>query len=352
MKMEKVKAKKTNKLRLLLFITAGVIVLSAAVVYRIFFQYAVKPVASRSFMVYIDKNTSNADLYASLEHYVQAEELLRLKRLMEVKKYNPAKKPGAYKVDSTMSAYSVYKMLAAGLQTPVKFTFNNIRTIEQFVQRAGEQLMFTPQELSALFSDTAYLSDLGVAKETLPALFIPDTYEFYWTVSPERFVERMKKEHDRFWNESRRQKAAKLSLTPIEVATLASIVEEETNDPDELSIVAGLYLNRLKRGILLQADPTVKFAVGDFEMRRILLAHLQTDSPYNTYKYAGLPPGPIRIPSKRGIDAVLNHTEHDYLYMCAKEDFSGKHNFAKTLAEHNRNAARYHAALSARNIFK
>lgn len=351
MKEEVVKIKKTNKLRLFALIAAGVVLLLFGAC-RIFYGYAVKPVSDRSFMIYIDKNTSDTDLYASLENHIGRGELLRLKRLMKIKKCNPAKNPGAYKIDSTMSVYAVYKMLAGGLQTPVKFTFNNIRTVEQFAQKAGEQLMFSQEELLALLSDTERLSALGFTKETLPALFIPDTYEFYWTVSPERFIDRMKKEYDRFWNDLRREKAEKISLTPVEVATLASIVEEETNDSEELSIVAGLYLNRLKRGILLQADPTVKFAAGDFEMRRILLAHLQIDSPYNTYKYVGLPPGPIRIPSKRGIDAVLNYTKHDYLYMCAKEDFSGRHNFAKTLAEHNRNAERYHAALSARKIFK
>ncbi len=297
MKMEKVKIKKTNRLRLLVLVTiAAVLLLSGG--YWIFYRYAVKPVSSRPFMVYIDKNTSDADLYVSLESHIRPEELSRLRRLIEIKKYNPAKNPGAYKVDPTMSVYAVYKMLAGGLQTPVKFTFNNVRTVEQFSQKAGEQLMFSQEELLGVLSDTARLSALGFTKETLPALFVPDTYEFYWTVSPERFVDRMKKEHDRFWNDSRRKKAEKISLTPVEVATLASIVEEETNDPEELSIVAGLYLNRMKRGILLQADPTVKFAVGDFEIRRILLSHLQIESPYNTYRYIGLPPGPLRIPSK------------------------------------------------------
>lgn len=350
--MKKVKIKITNKLRLFICVAAGAMALLLGGGCWVFYQYTVKPVVSTPLMVYVDRNSSVAEVYASLEQGVQTGDLSRLKRLMELKKYDPAKKPGAYRVDSTMSVYDVYKMLSAGWQTPVKFTFNNLRTVEQFIQRAAEQLMFTSQELMAVLSDTARLSALGVTRETLPALFIPDTYEFYWTVSPERFVDRMKKEYDRFWDESRQKKAAEISLTPVEVATLASIVEEETNDPEELSIVAGLYLNRLKRGILLQADPTVRFAVGDFEMRRVLLSHLQIDSPYNTYRYAGLPPGPIRIPSKRAIDAVLNYTRHNYLYMCAKEDFSGKHNFARTLAEHNRNASRYQAALSARKIFK
>ncbi len=349
---EKINDKRFRRLWLMSLIAAGLVIIVLSSMYWVYRQYAVKPVTNRSFMVYVDKKTSAQELYKDLESYIRPQELSRLKKLLDVKKYDPSRNPGAYKVDSTMSVYAVYKMLAAGLQTPVRFTFNNVRTIDQFAQRAGEQLMFSAEDLMALLSDSARYTALGFTKETLPSMFIPDTYEFYWTVSPERFLERMKKEYDRFWNESRRAKAEAISLSPAEVATLASIVEEETNDAEERSIVAGLYLNRIKKGILLQADPTVRFAVGDFEIRRVLLSHLQTDSPYNTYRYAGLPPGPIRIPSKQSLNAVLDYTKHDYLYMCAKEDFSGKHNFAKTLAEHNRNAARYHAALSGRNIFK
>jgi UPF0755 protein len=181
-------------------------------------------------------------------------------------------------------------------------------------------------------------------------MFIPNTYEVYWNTPAEKLIERMKREYDVFWNNDRRRKAENIRLTPIEVSILASIVEEETAAPDEYPIVAGLYLNRLYKGMMLQADPTVKFAVGDFSLRRILNRHLEVDSPYNTYMYAGLPPGPIRIPSPKSIDAVLNHTVHNYLYMCAKEDFSGRHNFAVTLKEHNKNAEKYRAELNRRGI--
>ena len=190
----------------------------------------------------------------------------------------------------------------------------------------------------------------GYSQETFPALFIPNTYEVYWTMTPAQFVARMVKENDRYWNMSRKDKAKAQGLTPIEVITLASIVDEETNKDDEKPIVAGLYLNRLHRGMLLQADPTVKFALGQFELRRILYAHLNVDSPYNTYKYAGLPPGPIRIPSMAAIESVLNPTKHNYIYMCAKEDFSGYHNFASSLTQHNANARRYQQALNQRGV--
>jgi UPF0755 protein len=183
-------------------------------------------------------------------------------------------------------------------------------------------------------------------------MFIPNTYEFYWTTSATEFAERMKTEYDRFWDTTRKQKAEEIEMSPVEVTTLASIVQAETTKTEELPRVAGLYINRLQRGIPLQADPTVKFAVGDFTLKRILNKHLEIDSPYNTYKHAGLPPGPINFPEISAIDAVLNYEDHNYLYMVAKPDFSGFHNFSTTLAEHNRNANRYRAALNERQIWK
>lgn len=184
----------------------------------------------------------------------------------------------------------------------------------------------------------------------MPALFIPNTYEAYWNTDAKAFIHRMKKEYERFWTQERRDKAQACGLTPIEVSTLASIVEEETANKSEMPMVAELYLNRLQDGMPLQADPTIKFSLQEFGLRRILHKHLEVESPYNTYKHAGLPPGPIRIASIQGIESVLNHAQHDYLYMCAKEDFSGTHNFAATFAEHQANARRYQQALNKRNI--
>ena len=187
---------------------------------------------------------------------------------------------------------------------------------------------------------------MGFTSQTIPAMFIPNTYEMYWNISAGKLMQRMKREYTAFWTETRRSRAEKAGISPVEAAILASIVEEESAATEEYSIIAGLYINRLHRGMPLQADPTVKFALGNFTLHRILHEHLNVDSPYNTYLYSGLPPGPIRIPSIAGVDAVLNYSKHHYLYMCAKEDFSGKHNFAASLAEHNRNAGRYQAALN------
>jgi UPF0755 protein len=207
-------------------------------------------------------------------------------------------------------------------------------------------------DIANLLTEKSILQEYNFTKQTLPALFIPNTYQVYWNISAKDFLNRMFKEYKRFWTEERQNKAKAIGLTPIEVSILASIVEEETNNKSEKPMVAGLYINRLKKGMPLQADPTVKFAWQDFTLRRITNKHLTIDSPYNTYKIIGLPPGPIRIPSPEGIDAVLNYSKHNYLYMCAKEDFSGTHNFASTLSEHNRNARKYWDALNKRKIYK
>ena len=200
------------------------------------------------------------------------------------------------------------------------------------------------------FADSAFCRQYGYDTATMACLFIPNTYEVYWNTSLEDFMKRMQKENTIFWNKERLRLAEATGLTPNEVVTLASIVDEETANNAEKPMVAGMYINRLRTGMPLQADPTVKFALHDFSLRRIYHNHLNVESPYNTYRNTGLPPGPIRIPSIAGIDAVLNHVKHDYLYMCAKEDFSGTHNFARTYREHLANAAKYSKALNQRGI--
>jgi len=257
---------------------------------------------------------------------------------------------GKYEIKPQLNYVELVRMLRNGNQIPVQLTFNNIRLKKDFAEKVGNQLMFGREILLDKMNQPDVCRSLGFDTITIMSMFIPNTYEVYWTVSATQFLERMKKEYDRFWTAERIRKARELSLSPVEVSILASIVEEETADYSEYPIVAGLYINRLRKGMLLQADPTLKFAAGDFELRRILFAHREIDSPYNTYKNPGLPPGPIRIPSIAGIDAVLNYTHHNYLFMVAKEDFSGRHNFAVTLSEHNRNADKYHDALNRNNI--
>ena len=258
--------------------------------------------------------------------------------------------PGRYVLKNGMSSNQLVNMLRGGLQTPVKVTFNNIRNVDMLAGRIATQIEADSTSISNLLHNQDYIHQLGFNNYTIPALFLPDTYEFYWNTDAEGFVVRMFQEYNKFWTEDRKQQAQSKGLTPIQVSTLASIVNKETNMSDEMPRVAGVYLNRLKNNWLLQADPTLVFAWNDFTIKRVLDRHKEIESPYNTYKYPGLPPGPICIPSLTAVKAVLNAEDHYYFYFCAKEDFSGYHNFAKTLAEHNRNAVKYQQALNQRGI--
>ncbi len=255
---------------------------------------------------------------------------------------------GSYLVKPGADSWSLGYAIARGNQTPVRLTFNNMRTIGDLAKRVAETLELDSASFHAAASEV--LAAAGLTPEQYTSAFIPDTYEFYWTAKPASVVERLYGERQTFWNDERRAAAAALGLTPEDVHALASIVEGETAKRDERPKVARLYLNRLERKMPLQADPTVKFAVGDPTLRRITNKHLQTKSPYNTYLNPGLPPGPISIAEKGTLDAVLNAPKHNYLYMCAKSDFSGYHDFAQDYSRHRINAARYHLALSARGI--
>ena len=257
---------------------------------------------------------------------------------------------GRYRVSPEMTCLQLYRLLRNGTQEPMNLVIPTSRTMYRLASVLSQSLMVDSAEIAQALTDSIYCETHGYTTATIPALFIPNTYEVYWDISVDKLVERMERENNRFWTAERKAKADAIGLTHEQVATLASIVDEETANDGEKPMIAGLYLNRLRIGMKLQADPTVKFAVGDFSLRRILGKHLLTESPYNTYRVEGLPPGPIRIPSIAGLDAVLNHAEHDFLYMCAKEDFSGTHNYARTLSEHYQNARRYIRALNERGI--
>jgi len=272
--------------------------------------------------------------------------------MAEKKNYAGNVKPGRYKISEGMSNNALLNLLRSGKQEPVRLVFNKIRTKADFAGIIHEQIEADSAKLVHLMMDKRFLGKINKNVETVMCLFIPNTYEFYWNTSAEKFINRMSKEYNRFWNPKRLDKAKAAGLTPDQIITLASIVEEESTKEDEKPALAGVYLNRLKKGMRLQADPTVRFAIGDFEVKRILNKHLDFDSRYNTYKYAGLPPGPICLPSINTIDAVLNFEKHDYLYFCAKDDFSGYHAFAKTLQQHNQNAAKYRKALNRNRIYR
>jgi UPF0755 protein len=278
---------------------------------------------------------------------------LAFRFMAKLMNYQKLVKPGMYELPDKATNYQLIGILRSGRQTPLRLTFNNVRMKDDLAAKLAQNLDADEDDFREMFSDSQYLKQFGFTPTTIMTMFIPNTYELYWNTTPEQLMDRMKKEYDKFWSKERIAKAKKLGLSKNEVSVLASIVEGEQNQhADERPRIAGVYLNRLKKNMLLQADPTVVYAVGDFSIRRVLNVHLQTDSPYNTYKYKGLPPGPINLPSITSIDAVLNPEKHDYVYFCAKEDFSGYHNFAANEIDHKANARKYQKALTAAKIMK
>ncbi len=274
----------------------------------------------------------------------------RFDRIARLNSLDEKVKPGRYRLVPGMSAKQIVDMFLSGSQTPMQLTVNNVRTLPQLAGKLGARMEADSADFAALLLSDSVANRYGYRPETLMSMFIPNTYEVWWTATPSELLDRMKREHDAFWTPERRAGLARTGMDEAEVATLASIVAEETRMTDEMPVIAGVYMNRLRMGMPLQADPTVKFALGDFGLRRILYKHLRTDSPYNTYRNKGLPPGPICMPPIAAIDAVLNYKEHDYVYFCAREDFSGYHSFASTYAEHKRNARRWAQALDRRGI--
>lgn len=260
--------------------------------------------------------------------------------------------PGKYKITRGMSNNQIANMIRAGLAEQVKVVINFHRKIHRVAEKASTYIEADAKDIDSLLNNDDYLKQFDLTREQAISLFIPNTYFFKWNTSADEFIQRMHELNKKFWNEDRLKKAEELEMTPAEVSTLASIVHLESKWDDEKPRIAGVYLNRLKKGILLQADPTVVYAVNNFKLRRVLKRHLRTDSPYNTYKYKGLPPGPICIPSVASIDAVLNHEKHEYIFFCAKEDFSGYHNFAVTHKQHTANARKFQRALNNRKIYR
>jgi len=261
-------------------------------------------------------------------------------------------KPGRYQLKRGMNNRTLINMIKAGNQEPVNIKYQNLRKKEDFAGYLSKELEPDSAAFISLLDSANLVEQYGFTKENIYTMFIPNTYEMYWNTPAMDFFKRMNAEYIKFWTPERKKKAEALNLTPIQVSILASIVDGEAIYDKEMPIIAGLYLNRLSKGIHLQADPTVIFANNDFTVKRVTFALLQVDSKYNTYKYAGLPPGPIMMPSIKAIDAVLNKDNNNYLYMCAKEDFSGYHNFAETKAQHEINAKKYREALDARKIFR
>ncbi len=300
--------------------------------------------------VYVDDDDTIDSVLTKLRPIASEHSLSGFSTLIRHTDYAKTPRTGRFAIEPGESTLRVMRKMKNGQQQPLMLTIPESRTMQKLAGALSHKLMMDSVEIAAALIDEVYCERWGYDTCTIAALFVPNTYEMYWNVTLDHFMERMVKEHDAFWNRQRQEKAEAAGLTPNEVCTMASIIDEETANNQEKPMIAGMYLNRLRKGMPLQADPTVKFALKNFELRRIYHDMLFLDNPYNTYRNVGLPPGPIKIASIKGIDAVLDNVKHDYLYMCAKEDFSGTHNFAVSYAEHLRNAARYAKALNERGI--
>lgn len=342
---------KKHTRNIIIWIAAVVVVIGAAAAGTVLYIAKANAVVNES-SLYIPRGTDYETLVDSLRtgEKIRFEKPFRMysERIGLTKKV----KPGHYVLRNGMNIIEIARMLNLGQQTPVNVVVNMSRLPGQLAGRVAKQIEADSASLHTILRDPGTLEKYGFGNELeMFSMFIPNTYEFWWTVTPEEFVERMHAEYDRFWTDEREAKLRKSAVANrMEAITLASILCEETRKTDEMPRMAGVYLNRIEKGMPLQADPTVKYAMGDFTLRRILKKHLQTDSPYNTYMNKGLPPTPICMPSIASIDAVLNAEKHKYIYFCAKEDFSGYHNFAETYDQHLQNARRYTAELNKRNI--
>jgi len=304
--------------------------------------------------IFIKTGASQADVIGTLEQEEIVNSTDNLKWLFDLKNYKGGNiVPGKYTLQPKWSNTDLVNHLRAGRgKEEVKVQFNQIRTKNELANRLAKNIEADSASVASWLNDTDSIAKYGFNQNTIISMFIPNTYNMDWNTSTHQLMARMGKEFKKFWNPDRTAKAKAMNMTQSEVVTLASIVYWETKLAKDMPKVAGVYVNRLKRGIPLQADPTVIFAVGDFSIKRVLNKHLAIDSPYNTYKYAGLPPGPILIPPSNYVDAVLNYSKHDYLYFVAKEDFSGESYFAKSLTQHNIYAARFRRALNERGIYR
>ncbi len=346
----KTKSKRIFKIILLVFL-----VLLAVLVYFIYqaiFSNNVWVKDNGTAYIYINKDDNFVEVKNKLYQHGHILNRKTFEYWASYKKYPDHIKPGRYKIRHGMSNNDLVSLLRSGEQEAVRLTFNNIRLKTDLAENIAAQLSFDAPDLLALLNNDSLSKANGFDKENILCMFVPNTYFLYWNSTPQAFYKRMKREYKVFWTEKRLAKAAALKLSPIEVSILASIVDKETQKNDEKARVAGVYLNRLKSGWRLQADPTLVYAIGDFNIRRVLNVYKDIESPYNTYKHLGLPPGPICIPSVASIDAVLNAEDHDYYYFCAKPNLSGYHNFAKTDRQHQKNAKLYRQFLNKQGVYK
>ena len=342
----------SNSTKIILVIALIVLAIGGYFGLNIYRTYLSANVTGNEKYIYIKTGATYDEFISNLENKDALNSITTFKEAAVKMNLANSLKSGRYAIKVGMNNRTLINKLKSGNQDAVRLKFQNIRKIENFAAYLAKNVEADSLAFINVLDSAALVEKYGFNTENVYTMFIPNTYELYWNVSPLEFFEKMQKEYTKFWTAERKQKAAALNLTPIQVTILASIVDSEALYDKEMPTIAGLYLNRLNRGILLQADPTVIFANDDFTVKRVTNSLLSVNSKYNTYKYAGLPPGPIMMPSINAIDAVLNREQNDFIYMCAKEDFSGYHNFAATVQEHNINAKKYREALNKRNIFR
>lgn len=331
---------------LLLMLLAG-----GYLAYKTIYQPNVNLGDKKSQFIYIPTGSKFEDVVRILNENNILKSTSSFEWLSEKKKYKDAVKPGKYRVLATMNNNALINLLRAGIQEPVEINFNGLHNVEQLISRVGRRIEADSIALLKAVQDNNYLNKYGFNSNNLQAVFIPNTYQFFWNTSVDDFFDRMAKEYKTFWTEERRKKTKQIGFSQTEVAVLASIVQgEQCCDNEEKKIIAGLYINRLKQEMPLQSDPTVIYAIGNFNIQRVSTEQTRFQSPYNTYVNKGLPPGPIGFAQASSIDAVLNYSKNDYIYMCAKEDLSGKHYFSKTYEQHQIYRKKYRDALNARNI--
>ena len=347
------KVKKTRILKSLLYL-AFIFIITASVVgywaYNKFYSPNVDLQGEQTVIIYIPTGSDFEDVKKILYENDYIIDKTSFEWIAEKKNYTQKVKAGKYELKNKMTDNHLINMLRSGAQIPVRVTFNNIRTKEKLAAKVSQYLEFDSTAFIDLLNNEDHIEKFNFTLDEILIMFLPNTYEFWWNTSAEQFIERMQTEYKKFWTDERKEKANQAGLKPYQVSILASIVQQETNKKDEMSRIAGVYINRLNKNWPLQADPTVIFAIGDFTIKRVSNYQLKYDSPYNTYLNTGLPPGPICLPNPTTINKVLNYEKHHYMFFCAKDDLSGYHAFAKSHRQHQNNANKYHRALNKRGI--
>lgn len=341
-----------NRIKLIIAFLSLLLLIFLMLVNNYYRKYFGSNVTDKQKYLYIHTGATYTDVAKTIEQAGIVYDTSSFLQIAQKMDYPEKVKPGKYRLKRGMSNRQLINMLKAGNQEPVKLAFQNIRLKENFVGMVAKKIESDSLSMIRLLDSSTFVAKYGFNKDNIYVMFIPNSYELYWNTSAEKFFGRMYDEYKKFWTEERKIKAKSIGLNPIEVSILASIVDGEALHDKEMPMIAGLYMNRYNQGIALEADPTVIFANHDFTIHRVLNKHLRVESPYNTYIHKGLPPGPINMPIIKAIDAVLNYTKHNYIYMCAKYYFSGYHNFASTIQEHQHNAQKFQKALNERNIKK